>query len=235
MKRWCIAVVLIAALLLVGAAGAVKPVKEPVDKVVLIHYKDGVAAKPAPVLNAASFKLLGMKWKAFPVRYYVNPSNGDGLAPDVVTASVTTSFATWDEKTTVSASPSGDLFRYEGLSTVDNQVGQDQKNLIYWGSMGATNSNIIAMTSIWYTRATKEIIETDIQMNDDMKWGIGVSSAYDVQNIATHEAGHVCGLADLYSSRDTALTMYGYGSPGEVKKRDLAAGDIAGLVKLYGA
>ena len=29
--------------------------------------------------------------------------------------------------------------------------------------------------------------------------------------------------------------MYGYGSPGEVKKRYLAAGDVAGLVKLYGA
>ena len=68
MKRWCIAVVLIAALLLVGAAGAVKPVKEPVDKVVLIHYKDGVAAKPAPVLNAASFKLARHEVEVVPGR-----------------------------------------------------------------------------------------------------------------------------------------------------------------------
>ena len=105
MKRWCIAVVLIAALLLVGAAGAVKPVKEPVDKVVLIHYKDGVAAKPAPVLNAASFKLLGMKWKAFPVRYYVNPSNGDGLAPDAVTASVTSVLRDVGRRATSSQGP----------------------------------------------------------------------------------------------------------------------------------
>ena len=29
--------------------------------------------------------------------------------------------------------------------------------------------------------------------------------------------------------------MYGYGSQGEVKKISLAKGDIAGLVKLYGA
>ena len=29
--------------------------------------------------------------------------------------------------------------------------------------------------------------------------------------------------------------MYGYGGLGEVKKDSLAAGDIAGLVKLYGA
>lgn len=232
MKRWYLAVLLIAALLLVGAAGAVKPVKEPVDKVVLIHYKDGVAAKAAPVLDAASFKLLGMKWKAFPVRYYVNPSNGDGLTPEAVTESVMASFKTWDDKTTVSASPSEDLFSYQVTPDPDTTVRQ---NTVYWGPMGAANSNVIAMTSIWYTRATKEIVETDIQMNDDMKWGIGVASAYDVQNIATHEAGHVCGLGDLYGPRDTELTMYGYGREGEVKKRDLAPGDIAGLQKLYGA
>jgi hypothetical protein len=29
--------------------------------------------------------------------------------------------------------------------------------------------------------------------------------------------------------------MYGYGDLGEVKKDSLASGDVAGLVKLYGA
>lgn len=235
MNAWRIAVILIAALLLlVGGAGAEKPVKEPVDKVVLIHYKGGVAAKPAPVLDAASFKLLGVKWKSFPVRYYVNPSNNDQVPGDVA-GSVTDSFATWDAATSVSASPSDDLFSYVAEPTTGSRVAQDQVNLVFWGSMGETNSNIIAMTSIWYTRKTKEIVETDIQMNDDMTWGIGAGDAYDIQNIATHEVGHVCGLADLYGPRDTGLTMYGYGATGEVRKRTLETGDIAGLQKLYGA
>ena len=165
MKRWCIAAILIAALLLAGGAGAVKPVKEPVDKVVLIHYKDGVAVKPAPVLDAASFKLLGVKWKTFPVTYSVNPSNNDQVPGDVA-ASVTDSFATWDVET------SRDLFQYGGSSTMGSQVAPNGENLVFWASMGEANSNIIAMTSIWYTRKTKEIVETDIQMNDDMAWGI---------------------------------------------------------------
>ncbi len=228
MTSWRIAVILIAALLLVGAAGAVKPVKEPVDKVVLIHYKDGVASRPAPVLDAASFKLLGMKWKSFPVDYVVDPSNDDQVSGDV-TASVTESFATWD------AATSRDLFGDGGAPTMGSQVAQNGENVVFWGSMGEANSNIIAMTSIWYTRKTKEFVETDIQMNDDLAWGIGIGDAYDIQNIATHEAGHVCGLADLYGPRDTGLTMYGYGAKGEVKKRSLEAGDIAGLQKLYGA
>lgn len=240
MNRWHIAVALIAALLLVGAVGAVKPVKEPVDKVVLIHYKDGVAARPAPVLDAASFKLLGVKWKSFPVQYWINPSNGDGLMESSVARSVEASFAEWDDET------SKGLFSNAGLWTGPNPdpTVPDYKNVVYWGSMGPDNANIIAMTTIWYTRGTKAIIDTDIQMNDAMGWGIDadgegtddkLANLFDVQNIATHEVGHVCGLGDLYGPRDTELTMYGYGAEGEVKKITLAAGDIAGLKKLYGA
>jgi hypothetical protein len=229
MTRWQIAVVLVAALLLVGAAGAAKPVKEPVDRIVLIHYKDGVAARPAPVMDAASFKLLGVKWKAFPVRYLIDPSNRDGLMENSVATSVEASFATWDGAT------SKNLFSNAGRWTGPNPdpTVPDYTNVVYWGSMG--DPKIIAMTTIWYTRGTKELVDTDIQMNDDMRWGIDVSTAFDIQNIATHEAGHVCGLADLYGPRDTELTMYGYGSPGETKKRSLAPGDEAGLRKLYGA
>lgn len=218
--------VLITVLFLVGGAGAAKPVKEPVDKIVLIHYKDGVGAKAAPVLSAASYKLLGFKWQSFPVHYRVNPANGDE-------ASVTASFATWDGKTSVSASSGDALFQYDGTES-KAQAANDGMNLVFWKPMGEDRSNIIAMTTIWHTRRTKQITETDIQMNGDMPWGIGVPNAYDIQNIATHEAGHVCGLADLYGPRDGELTMYGYGSLGETKKRSLEPGDVAGLQKLYG-
>ena len=66
MKRWYIAVVLIAALLLVGAAGAVKPVKEPVDKVVFVHYKDARGQGRSGSGRSGSFKLMGMKWTSLP-------------------------------------------------------------------------------------------------------------------------------------------------------------------------
>ncbi|MBA7689098.1 hypothetical protein ES703_97593 [subsurface metagenome] len=55
----------------------------------------------------------------------------------------------------------------------------------------------------------------------------------DFGNIATHELGHAVGLDDLYTSKCSEMTMYGYASYGETKKRTLEAGDITGVQKLY--
>jgi hypothetical protein len=57
---------------------------------------------------------------------------------------------------------------------------------------------------------------------------------FDVENIATHEIGHVVGLADLYQSRYNLLTMYGYSGALETFKRSLEPGDTAGTQALYG-
>ena len=56
----------------------------------------------------------------------------------------------------------------------------------------------------------------------------------DLQNIATHELGHSAGLNDIYSSTCSEVTMYGYSSYGETKKRTLEQPDITGLQKIYG-
>ena len=59
----------------------------------------------------------------------------------------------------------------------------------------------------------------------------------ELQNIATHELGHGFELADLNeltSPTQPLQTMFGYASPGETIKRDLASGDIAGIRALYG-
>ena len=43
-------------------------------------------------------------------------------------------------------------------------------------------------------------------------YGVLLPGAFDVRNIATHEIGHFCGLADLYKGGSRELTMYGYGA-----------------------
>ena len=68
----------------------------------------------------------------------------------------------------------------------------------------------------------------------DFDWGIAEAGKMDFENIATHELGHAVGLGDLYTSECSEQTMYGYAGYGEIKKRDLEAGDIAGITKLYG-
>jgi len=89
----------------------------------------------------------------------------------------------------------------------------------------------------------REIIEFDIMFDTDFTWGyagetsetqLGNTDIMDLQNIATHEFGHGAGLADLYDSRASEETMYGYSTYGETKKRTLYIGDIKGIQKLYG-
>ena len=79
------------------------------------------------------------------------------------------------------------------------------------------------------------LIIADIIFNALLKWSSDpIKKAYHVQNIATHEAGHVVGLDDLYDEVYSELTMYGYSKKGETKKVDLQEGDVLGTQDLYG-
>jgi hypothetical protein len=83
----------------------------------------------------------------------------------------------------------------------------------------------------------------DIEFSTAYKWGIDPdgeggqtldSSTFDVRDVGTHEVGHVVGLADLYQTNYSELTMYRYAAPAETLKRSLQNGDILGTQKLYG-
>lgn len=232
-NRWHIAAILIVALLLVGGAGAVKPEKGPVDKVVFVHYKDG-SVKAAPGDASTMFKLMGAKWTAFPVGYHLNTLNSWGLTDAELRPEFTQAFLEWDKH-------SGPVW-FSSLGSKSPILG-DRENDVSFAAL--SDENTIAVTSVWFNRATKAIVEADIQMNDALPWdtyayGSGAdvpgATAFDVRNIATHEIGHVCGLGDLYRGTGVSvLTMYGYGREGEVRKDTLELGDIAGLQKLYSA
>ena len=96
--------------------------------------------------------------------------------------------------------------------------------------------NIIGAANVWYNPATKEIVEFDIVFETDYTWGNADASSLvmDLQNIATHELGHGIGLADVYETECSEVTMYGYSEVEETKKRDLEDPDVTGLQKLYG-
>jgi hypothetical protein len=222
-NRW-LAILLIGTLLCCGIAVAGQPVKEPVDKLVLIHYKNNVNSKFVPATDQATFyKLLGVKWgTSTPVEYYVNPGEYGQSGIDAIQAA----FNTWDDNITK------DLFGYAG-PTGDGTAALDYTNTVFWGPI--SNPNVIAVTTVWYTHRTKEIVDADIEMNSKLDWSSsGVPGTFDIQDIATHEAGHVCGLGDLYNPPASELTMYGYSSAGETKKDDLGIGDTLGLHVLYG-
>ena len=125
-------------------------------------------------------------------------------------------------------------FFYDG-QTLIGSAKYDGTNTIAWKRI---NSSAIAITYTWYRTDTNTVVETDTLFNNNLPWTVQQYEddgcypdvlAYDVQNIATHEFGHWVGLNDLYSEYDEALTMYGYGSFGEVKKDTLGTGDKEGL------
>lgn len=210
------------------------PEKSPVisetwelERVDFIHY-----AKPSnlgkPPKTTTCYKLMGVKWSNLPVSYVINPTNPQGLSSDFVASAIFNSAETWDLAT------ASELFNNAYTLNNSAQYGvQNFENAIVFGDY--PDSNVIGVTSVWFTRVGKQIVEFDMLLNTDFAWGDATvnSSVMDLENIATHEFGHSVGLSDIYSTSCASITMYGYSDYGETSKRTLEQADITGLQKMY--
>lgn len=198
------------------------------ERIDFIHFvKPDNPARPPK--TETCYKLMGVKWATFPVNYIINPENPQRLDELFITSAISTSAETWD------AATSTELLNdsYSVDSNVQYGV-QDYKNAIAFGNY--PQDNVIAVTSVWYTRVGKRIVEFDMLFDTDFMWGDATNntSLMDLQNIATHELGHAVGLSDIYSTSCSYVTMYGYSTEGDIEKRTLEAPDVAGIQKLYG-
>jgi hypothetical protein len=240
-----ISVILVLSILVPVLAYAGKPVKEPrtLEKKVFIHYKKGygkpdwVADKKPPKDDGhdSHYALLGkgVVWKDdMPLHVQVNPTNDDGLGYAFMEGAVDAALAEWDGYTSTYLFADA-VVNYSATFDYDST---DGFNEIVFGDYA--EANVIAICYTWGyfggKPSTREIVEFDIMLDTDYEWGNGEANSLlmDVQNIVTHEVGHGIGLADIY---DCDLeTMYGYSDYGDIVKRDLYYGDIAGLQKLYG-
>ncbi|MBI4296207.1 MAG: matrixin family metalloprotease [Chloroflexi bacterium] len=227
------------------AAGA-KPISPKVLEAVFIHYEHPLPAKPgpapAPKVNDY-FLLLGPKWdlSKYPsgVPYVINPSG----APAGAELEVRAGLEAWDAATVA------ELFSDNPLIDTNSWWGkEDGRNNISWQVF--PDGRVLAGVWVWYfdndnsgnMSPGDEVKETDMVFNASKSWGIdadGEGSAYqlkrtyDVRNIATHEAGHIVGMDDLYDTIYSEITMYGYSGKGETKKISLNVGDVDGTKALY--
>lgn len=100
------------------------------------------------------------------------------------------------------------------------------------------DAGVIAVTYTWGLFGGppqgRGLVEWDMIFDSDsFSWSTtGAAGTMDFRNIDTHELGHAMGLGHP-SGSCTEETMYAFASLGETKKRDLNAGDIAGINGLY--
>lgn len=176
--------------------------------------------------NTFAYKT-GKKWKTNVVNIYINPSGGSSGSYDAIKNAA----QTWTDVSTSS------FTFYTAETSYDGSFwGKlDGMNFINFGSVNSKSA--IAQTKSWYSIISgfRYVSEKDIKFNTQyFQFSTdGSTDKYDVQNVATHELGHVLELLDLYGRSDTEKTMYGRGIPGETKKRDLHQDDIDGITYLY--
>jgi len=241
-KRLLLAVSLLILLnVLLGVAAAPPLIPPAPEKRIFIHYTPARPEKPDkpgkppkdPHANHYSFLAKGAKWKTLPIEYFINPTNPDGSEEGIITTTISLSAQEWDKAT------GAELFAGYTIDYSANWDGDipDNHNEISFGDY--PQANVIAVTVIWGIFGgpvgRRKITEFDIMFDTDFDWGDGEANPLlmDLQNIATHELGHGLGLGDIYYC--SFETMYGYSWEGDIQKRDLYTGDIAGIQELYGA
>jgi hypothetical protein len=96
----------------------------------------------------------------------------------------------------------------------------------------------LAITVITFDAHAKEILDADVVLNGEHGFEFfdhdardeGMST-YDLQNVLTHELGHLLGLGE--DMTDVDATMYAFSQPGETGKRDLEVVDKDSIAALY--
>ena len=124
------------------------------------------------------------------------------------------------------------LFWYMG-TTDKNYTGTRQYENFY-GWQKLTDATPLASTTIWYDPYTgiKEV-QTVYNQMDDVDWSTNPGpDQYDIQSVATHEAGHWLYLMDEYDDACSANAMH-YAMPAGVTKRYLSSDDEEGITWLY--
>ncbi len=210
-----------------------------VDGLAIVHYKNpkakgGNNAKPPRGASACyGFISKGAKWKSAPEPWVFNAANLDNLNSTDLFNILDNGITKWE-----TAAQNTSVLGAGALTTATLAAGDDinGNNEVEFADLGSTGT--IAVTTVWgyFSGPTfaREIVEWDMEFNTGFGWATdGNLSKMDFDNIATHELGHAFGLADLYTSSCEQETMYGYADFGEIIKRDLGSGDIAGINVLY--
>jgi len=184
-------------------------------------------------------------WPTRVVTYWVNDKGCADVPIKDTLGAIKRSFFSWAGQSCTDI-----YFNFGGLHaktetnlTVGDRGKPDLKNLLIWREtnwppLGVTDGSITkemaAATFLTYDVDTGEIVDADIEFNGVHFWWTATNdktqAATDIQNVVTHEAGHLIGLGH---APELESTMYLQMPQAELKKRSLHKDDILGLCHVY--
>ena len=219
-----------------GAAGGNRQDRGPIERVQFIHWKKGFAkgggqAARQRASSCYAFIARGAKWKTVEPWEVLNGTGDDGIGASAVLSAAGTGVGEWETY-------GGNIAGGGSLgNTAVNLNATDGKNVVQFGD--DPRDGVIAVTNVWGffsgPARTREIVEWDMILDRDFDWSNSNQSdpgAMDLLNIVVHELGHAWGMGHP-SDSCTEETMFRFATEGEIKKRDLNTGDIAGIRDLY--
>ncbi len=176
-----------------------------------------------------------LRWmdQAFPLPYFVSlPTFAE--RPNFVQA-VDKSFKTWSE-----IQGSDVEFLALGCSRGSENANDGINQIIFEDTDWNFGPTVIAITRNFFVSGDSPqagiILDSDVLIN-----GVhhpfatnGEAGSHDMQNILTHEIGHMLGLGhEINPAQDTDATMFATAALGETKKRSLETSDLDGLKAGY--
>jgi hypothetical protein len=176
------------------------------------------------------------------VRYFVTDASVNSVSAGEFRDAVTRGFTTWQNVATSSVG-----FEFGGFVSA-RPLDQDGANVIGFADRPDLERTL-ASTSFLIDTRSGEIVESDIFFNSNFQWSVspaGEPGRFDVQSIATHEAGHFLGLGHSALGETETIPTGGRRllsaasvmfpiaySAGNIVDRELKADDIAGVSDIY--
>ena len=185
---------------------------------------------------------ISLKWRAGTIAYFVSTSGPGVVPPGEFQAAIQRGFSRWNEVGTATVD-----FQFGGFVTNEPFEVDDVSAI---GFMERPDlERVLASTGFTYDTRTGEILEADIFFNSSFDW-TGSDTAqparFDLEAIATHEAGHFLGLGHSAVGETeklpsgnrrligSAAVMFpiAFGA-GSISGRALRPDDIAGVSDIY--
>ncbi|HXE80899.1 MAG TPA: matrixin family metalloprotease [Vicinamibacterales bacterium] len=184
---------------------------------------------------------VALKWRAGTISYFVVNAGVPNVSAAEFQAAVQRAFDAWNavETAEVDVQFAGftnlQPFETDDVSVIGFRQREDLER-------------VLASTGFSYLVSTGELVEADIFFNSRFPWTTaseGQPGRFDIQSIATHEAGHFLGLGHSalgetvregggrrVIAAEAVMFPIAF-SPGGTNERRLRADDIAGISDLY--